>query len=161
MKSFCRIAALLSLVATEMPATSAHAAVKQSLRILSMSDHCVDEFSEDDTVYINEGTPVCKITVQVRGRGKTKSKIALEYYNEEDGWIRTEYKVLSTNAAGKATFSLETDFPNRPEDDCYDNDSWMHRFVVSRVGKYKAFRSAEFEVSYTSAETNPACQGYE
>jgi hypothetical protein len=136
-------------------------AAKQSLRVLEISDHCVDEFSEEDTVYITEGNPDCKISIQVRGRGKTKSKVALEYYDYDEGWIRTEYKVLTTNASGKVTFVLDTEFPNQPGDECYADDSWTHRFAVSRTGKYKAFRSATFEVTYSSSDTNPACSDYE
>jgi len=159
LKFMCLVAAV-PMVITSSPATATPvASPKQSLRIIAISDHCVDEWSEDDTVYINEGDADCRITVQVRGRGKTKSKVALEYYDEDEGWIRTDYDIETTNSSGKVTFVLETAFPTGVDDDCYDHDSWTHRFAVSRSGKYKSFRSSTFDVTYTSLDTNPACTG--
>lgn len=157
-----RALAVLIIASGLFPVSGANAkqsvaATKQSLRIIAVSDHCLDEFDEEETIFINEGDPICKITVQVRGRGKTKSKILLQYNDYDEGWISAGYKAITTNAAGKATFTLETDFPNQPGDDCYENDSYTHRFAIARSGKYKAFRSTEFEVSYTSSDTNPAC----
>ena len=161
-----RTAAVLLLLTSVMPISAAHAtqvptATRQSLRVIAISDHCVDEFDEEETIFINEGDTACKITVQVRGRGKTKSKVILQYQDYDEGWISAGYKTLTTNASGKATFTLETDFPSEPGDDCYDNDSYTHRFAIARTGKYKAFKSAAFEVSYTSSDTNPACLGYD
>jgi len=97
------------------------------------------------------------MTVQVRGRGKAKSKVLLQYLDDDEGWINAGFKVLTTNASGKATFSLVTDFPDEPDDYCYDSDSYTHRFAVARSGQYKAFKSATFEVSYTSSDSNEAC----
>lgn len=153
---------VLLLLSSALPVSSARAtqapvAIKQSVRVIAISDHCIDEFDEEDTVYINEGDATCKMTVQVRGRGKTKSKVALEYYDEDEGWIRTDYKVQTTSAAGKVTFYLEASFPTEVGDDCYESDSWTHRFAISRSGRFKAFKSATFEVTYTSSDTNPAC----
>ena len=158
--------AVLLLLTSVIPVSAAHAtqvptATRQSLRVISISEHCLDEFDEEETIYINEGDPECKITVQVRGRGKTKSKILLQYNDYDDGWISAGYKVLTTNDSGKATFTLDTDFPNEPGDDCYENDSYTHRFAVARSGRYKAFKSSPFEVSYSSSDTNPACDYYE
>ncbi len=152
-----------SLIAshTSVNASAVPMAVKQSLRVIEISEHCVDEFDEEDTIFINEGDAVCKITVQVRGRGKTKSKVLLQYMDDDEGWVSAGYKVLTTNASGKVTFSLDTNFPNESGDDCYDNDSYTHRFAVARSGKYKAFKSATFDISYTSADDNPACLGYD
>ena len=141
--------------------TTSSTATRQSLRVIAISDHCVDEFDEEETIFINEGDTACKITVQVRGRGKTKSKVLLQYQDYDEGWISAGYKTLTTHASGKATFTLETDFPSEAGDDCYDNDSYTHRFAIARTGKYKAFNSATFEVSYTSSDTNPACLGYD
>lgn len=159
---FPAIAALLltsSIVATHtsVNAMAVPSAVKQSLRVIEISEHCVDEFDEEETIFINEGDAVCKITVQVRGRGKTKSKVLLQYMDDDEGWISAGYKVLTTNASGKVTFSLDTDFPNESGDVCYDNDSYTHRFAVARSGSYKAFKSTTFDISYTSSDTNPAC----
>ncbi|MSZ16166.1 MAG: hypothetical protein F2618_00720 [Actinobacteria bacterium] len=161
-----RTTAVLLLLASAMPVSAAHATqvptvTRQSLRVIAISDHCVDEFDEEETIFINEGDTACKMTVQVRGRAKTKSKVLLQYQDYDDGWISAGYKTLTTNASGKATFTLETDFPSEPGDDCYDNDSYTHRFAIARTGKYKAFKSATFEVSYTSSDTNPACLGYD
>ena len=161
-----RTTAVLLLLTSVMPVSAAHAtqvptAIRQSLRVIAISDHCVDEFDEEETIFINEGDAVCKITVQVRGRGKTKSKVLLQYQDYDEGWISAGYKTLTTNASGKATFTLETNFPSEAGDDCYDNDSYTHRFSIARTGRYKAFRSATFEVSYTSSDTNPACLGYD
>jgi hypothetical protein len=148
-----------SLIAshTSVHAITVPAAAKQTLRVIEISEHCVDEFDEEESIFINEGDAVCKITVQVRGRGKTKSKVLLQYMDDDEGWISAGYKVLTTNASGKVTFSLVTDFPNEFGDDCYDNDSYTHRFAVVRSGRYKAFKSATFDISYTSSDTNPAC----
>lgn len=151
------ITSLLITPVTTAQATKVPSATKQSLRVIAISDHCVDEFDEEETIFINEGDAVCKITVQVRGRGKTKSKVLLQYMDDDEGWISAGYKVLTTNASGKATFSLDTTFPNEYGDDCYDNDSYTHRFAVARSGRHKAFKSATFDVSYTSSDTNPAC----
>lgn len=161
-----RIVCTFLLVSSFIPLPAAHAsqsptAPRQSLRIISISEHCLDEFDEEETIYINEGDPECRITVQVRGRGKTKSKILLQYDDYDDGWISAGYKTLTTNESGKATFTFDTDFPDEPGDDCYENDSFTHRFAVARAGKYKAFRSATFEVSYTSSDTNPACDDFD
>lgn len=157
-----RVVAAFLLISSFIPLPAAHAsqsptAARQSLRVISISEHCLDEFDEEETVYINEGDPVCKITVQVRGRGKTKSKVLLQYDDYDEGWTTAGYKAITTNDSGKATFTLETEFPNQPGDDCYENDSYTHRFAVARSGKYKAFKSATFEVSYSSSDTNPAC----
>jgi hypothetical protein len=157
-RTFAVIIALSSVLpVSSASAKQTSAAAKQSLRVTAISDHCVDEFDEEETIYINEGDPVCKITVQVRGRGKAKSKVLLQYLDEDEGWISTEFKVLTTNASGKATFSLVTKFPDQPDDYCYDNDSWTHRFAIARSGQYKAFKSVTFEVSYTSSDSNEAC----
>jgi hypothetical protein len=151
------IGSLLISPATAAQASKVPSATKQSLRVTAISDHCVDEFDEEDTIFINEGDAVCKITVQVRGRGKTKSKVLLQYMDYDEGWINAGFKILTTNASGKVTFSLVTNFPNEYGDDCYDNDSYTHRFAIARSGRFKAFKSAPFEVSYTSSDTNPAC----
>jgi hypothetical protein len=157
-----RTFAVIICLSSVLPVSSASAeqisaAPKQSLRVTAISEHCIDEFDEEETIYINEGDPVCKITVQVRGRGKVKSKILLQYLDEDDGWVSAEHKVLTTNASGKATFSLATDFPDQPGDYCFDFDSYTHRFAIARSGQYKAFKSATFEVSYTSSDSNEAC----
>lgn len=157
--SFLLVSSFIPVPAAQ--AAQSPAAPRQSLRVISISEHCLDEFDEEETIYINEGDPECKITVQVRGRGKTKSKILLQYNDYDDGWISAGYKALTTNDSGKATFTLDTDFPNEPGDDCYENDSYTHRFAVARSGKYKAFKSSPFEVSYSSSDTNPACDYYE
>ena len=157
-RTFAVIIALSSVLpVSSASAKQTSAAAKQSLRVTAISDHCVDEFDEEETIYINEGDPVCKIAVQVKGRGKVKSKILLQYLDEDEGWVNTEFKVLTTNASGKATFSLVTDFPDQPGDDCYASDSYTHRFSIARSGQFKAFKSATFEVSYTSSDSNEAC----
>ena len=164
-RTFAVIIALSSVLPVfSASAKQISASPKQSLRVTAISDHCLDEFDEDETLYINEGDPVCKMTVQVRGRGKAKSKVLLQYLDDDEGWINAGFKVLTTNASGKATFSLVTDFPDQPDDYCYDSDSYTHRFAVARSGQYKAFKSATFEVSYTSSDSNEACayeDGYE
>ena len=157
-----RTFAVIVCLSTVLPVSSASAkqisaVPKQSLRVTAISEHCIDEFDEEETIYINEGDAVCKITVQVKGRGKVKSNILLQYLDEDDGWVSTEYKVLTTNASGKATFSLVTDFPDELGDYCFDFDSYTHRFAIARSGQYKAFKSATFEVSYTSSDSNEAC----
>jgi hypothetical protein len=65
-----------SLIAshTSVHAITVPAAAKQSLRVIEISEHCVDEFDEEESIFINEGDAVCKITVQVRGRGKLRAK---------------------------------------------------------------------------------------
>ena len=161
-----RTFAVIVLLASVMPASVANATqvsatTKQSLRVTAISDHCIDEFDEEETIYINEGDLVCKITVQVRGRGKTKSKIMLQNYDDDEGWINAGYKVLTTNASGKATFTIVTVFPDQPGDDCYYSDSYTHRFAIARSGQYKAFKSATFEVEYSSSDTNAACSSEE
>ena len=143
-----RTFAVIALLASVMPASVANAThvsatTKQSLRVTAISDHCIDEFDEEETIYINEGDAVCKITVQVRGRGKTKSKIMLQNYDYGEGWIDAGFKVLTTNASGKATFTLVTVFPDQPGDDCYYSDSYT------------------FEVEYSSSDTNAACSSEE
>ncbi len=137
------------------------AAAKQSVRITSISDHCLDEFDEEDIIYIIEGAKVCKIDIRVLGRGTLKSKVALEYYDSEDGWSRSSWKVQTTNTAGRATFPLTISFPNQPEDDCYESDAYTYRLAVAKNGKHKALKSTTFEISYTSADDNPACLGYD
>lgn len=157
-RTFAVIVALSSVLpVSSVGAKQISASPKQSLRVIDISEHCLDEFDEEETIYINEGDPVCKMTVQVRGRGKVKSKVLLQYLDEDEGWINTEYKVLTTNASGKATFSLSTDFPDQPGDFCYESDSYTHRFAIARSGQYKAFKSATFEVAYTSSDSNEAC----
>ena len=134
------------------------AAVKQSVEIVSVSDHCVDEFDEEIIIYVNEGDKDCKVTVRVKGRGATKSKVTLEYFDEEDGWVRdSDNKPRTTTSAGRATFLIGADFPTEPGSTCYTGDSWSHRIAVASSGRYRAFRSATFEVIYTSADDNPAC----
>lgn len=152
-----------SLIAshTSVNAISVPAAAKQSIRITSISDHCLDEFDEEDIIYVIEGAKVCKINIRVLGRGSLKSKVALEYYDSEDGWSRSSWKVQTTNAAGRAAFPLTITFPNQPEDDCYEGDAFTYRFAVAKNGKHKAFRSTSFDISYSSADTNPACLGYD
>lgn len=166
MKPLLRSAFVLMLVWALSPIASASAlghpsAVKQNIRITSVSAHCLDEFDEEDIVYIIEGAKVCKISVRVQGRGVTKSKVALEYYNSEDGWTKSSWKTQTTNTSGKASFTLTVYFPDQPEDYCYSGETYTHRFAIAKSGRYKAFRSASFEVSYTSADTNPACAGYD
>ena len=138
---------------------SVEATAKQTLTIVSISDHCMDEFDEDVIVYVNEGSKDCKITIRVKGRGTTKSKVALEYYDDEEGWTRTEYKVQTTTSSGRATFTISADFPTDVDSPCYTGDSYSHRFAIATAGRYRSFRSATFEVEYTSAEDNPACIG--
>ena len=165
---FKRVLALalpVCVASTVVPGATAHsaaveAAAKQTLSIISISDHCVDEFDEDVIVYVNEGAKDCKITVRVKGRGTTKSKIALEYYDSEEGWTRTEYKVQTTSTSGRATFTISADFPTDVDSPCYSGDSYSHRFAVATSGRYRSFRSASFEIEYTSADDNPACSGY-
>ena len=137
--------------------TQASAATKQSLQVTAISKHCIDEFDEEDIIYVNEGDKVCKVTVQVKGRGKTKSKVMLQNLGSDGRWEDYGFKVLTTNASGKATFSLDVEFPDQPGDDCYISDSFTFRFAVAQSGKYKAFKSASFEVAFTSSESNPAC----
>lgn len=152
---------LATMLSPGSPAISAtlEAAAKQSITIIDVSDHCVDEFDEDVIIYVNEGAKDCKVTVRVKGRGTTKSKIALEYFDSDEGWVRTEYKVQTTNTSGRATFTISADFPTDPDSTCYTGDSYSHRFAVATSGRYRSFRSATFEVEYTSAEDNPACTG--
>jgi hypothetical protein len=164
---FAAITATLFSSLLVAPQIQAHAmespvaATRQSIRIISISDHCLDEFDEEDVIYITEGEPVCKVTVQVRGRGSTKSKILLQYDDYEDGWTNAGFKTHTTNESGKATFVLTTNFPDQPNDDCYEDDSYTHRFAIARSGKYKAFKSSTFDITYNSSEDNPACLGYD
>jgi hypothetical protein len=116
-----------------------------------------DEFDEEDIIYMIEGAEVCKIAVRVQGRGSTKSKIALEYYDSDEGWTKSSWKTQTTNTSGRVTFSHKVNFPNQPGDSCYEGDSYSYRFAIARAGRFKAFRSSTFEISYTSAEDNPAC----
>jgi len=152
-----------SLVASHasVNAMTVPSAAKQSIRITSISAHCLDEFDEEDVIYVIEGAKVCKINIRVLGRGSLKSKVAIEYYDSEDGWSRSSWKVQTTNAAGRATFPMTISFPNQPEDDCYEGDTYSYRFAVAKNGKYKAFRSSAFDISFTSADNNPACAGYD
>jgi hypothetical protein len=48
-------------------------------------------------------------------------------------------------------------FPDQPEDFCYTGEVYTYRFSIAKTGKYKAFRSSSFEISYISDEDNPAC----
>ena len=138
-------------------ATHAERSVSQRLVVLSVSDHCVDEFEEDLVIYVNEGDADCKITVKVTGRGKTKSKVALEYYDQDEGWTRDQSDVQTTSSAGRTTFDLSVEFPTDPDSTCYEDDSFSHRFAIARTGRYRAFRSETFEIVYTSSNDNPAC----
>ena len=164
MKSLLRSAFVLMLVWALSPIASASAlhhpnAIRQSIRITSISSHCLDEEDEEDISYIIEGEKVCKISIRVQGRGVTKSKVGLQYDDSEEGWTQSTWKNQTTNTSGKATFTLIVEFPDQPEDYCYSGDSYSYRFTVAKSGKYKAFRSAPFEISYSSAESNPACSG--
>ena len=134
------------------------AAVKQSVEVVSVSDHCVDEFDEELIIYVNEGDKDCKVSVRVKGRGTTKSKVVLEYLDEEEGWTRdTDNKTRVTSTAGRTFFLIGADFPTEPGSTCYTGDSWSYRIAVSSSGRYRAFRSDTFQVVYTSADDNPAC----
>jgi hypothetical protein len=164
MKSVIRLALTFVVMCTFVPVATASASVrptaaKQKIQITSISEHCLDEFDEEDIIYIVEGAKVCNVSVRVQGRGSTKSKIALEYYNSDDGWTRSDWKVQTTTTAGRASFKLTVSFPNQSDDFCYEGDSYTHRFSVARAGRHKSFRSSSFEISYTSAENNPACLG--
>jgi hypothetical protein len=161
-KSFLRPSLVLLLICVFMPVTSAHAtihpsAVKQSIRITSISEHCLDEFDEEEIIYIIEGAKVCKISVRVQGRGSTKSKVALEYYDSDEGWTKSDWKTQTTNTSGRVTFTHKVNFPNQPGGFCYTGDSYSYRFAIAKAGRFKAFRSSSFEISYSSAENNPAC----
>ena len=153
------------LLATAFPAAldatpGTTGAVRQSLQILDVSDHCIDEFDEDLIIYVNEGAKDCKVTVRIKGRGTTKSKVVLEYFDSDDGWTRDpDNKPRTTTTGGRATFMIGADFPRDPDADCYDGDSYSHRFAIATSGRFRAFRSESFEVVYTSADDNPACTG--
>jgi hypothetical protein len=152
------------LVAAVWPGFAASAgtrteAAKQGLQIVDVSEHCIDEFDEDLIIYVTEGEKDCVVKVRVTGRGKSKSKVALEYFDTDDGWTRGDYKNQTTTTAGRATFKVTAKFPTDPDSYCYDDDSYTHRFAVATVGKYRSFRSAGFEVVYNSADDNPACTG--
>jgi hypothetical protein len=162
MKSVVRLALTLVVMCTLVPVATASASVrptaaKQKIQITSISAHCLDEFDEENIIYIIEGAKVCKISVRVQGRGSTKSKIALEYYDSDEGWARSGWKTQTTNTSGRATFPHTFNFPNQPGDSCYTGDSYSYRFAIAKAGRFKAFRSSAFEISYTSAENNPAC----
>lgn len=148
--------ALVAAAPTEA-ATHAERSVRQRLVVVSVSDHCVDEFEEDLVIYVAEGEADCKITVKVTGRGKTKSKVALEYYDYDDGWTRDPSDIQTTSSAGRTTFDLSVEFPTDPDSTCYDDDSYSYRFAIARTGRYRAFRSETFEIVYTSSNDNPAC----
>ncbi len=164
MKSALRLTLVSLVICTLVPVASASASIhpsaaKQKFQITSISEHCLDEFDEEDIVYIVEGAKVCNVSVRVQGRGSTKSKIAVEHYDSDEGWMRSDWKVQTTTSAGRASFKLTVSFPNQSDDFCYEGDSYTHRFSVARVGRHKSFRSSTFEISYTSAENNPACLG--
>lgn len=146
--------------ATLVASQGTASASRQSLQVLDVSDHCIDEFDEDLIIYVNEGDKDCKVTVRVKGRGAVKSKVVLEYFDEEDGWVRdSDYKPRITTSAGRTTFLIGADFPRDPNADCYEGDSYSHRFAVATSGRFRAFRSESFEIVYTSADDNPACTG--
>jgi hypothetical protein len=162
MKSVVRLALTFVVMCTLVPVTTASASVrptaaKQKIQITSVSDHCLDEFDEEDIIYMTEGAKVCKIAVRVQGRGSTKSKISVEYYDSDDGWTKSTWKTQTTNTSGRVTFSHKVNFPDQPGDSCYTGDSFSYRFAIAKAGRFKAFRSSTFEISYTSAEDNPAC----
>lgn len=136
-------------------------AAKQRLQILDVSEHCIDEFDEDVIIYVTEGEKDCVVKVRVTGRGKSRSKIALEYLDSEEGWTKSAYKLQTTSTSGRATFTISTDFPRDSYSHCYDDDSYTHRFAVATSGRYRSFRSAGFEVVYNSADDNPACSSDE
>lgn len=144
---------------TPVASAVASATAKQRLQVLDVSDHCIDEFDEDVIIYVTEGEKDCVVKVRVTGRGKSKSKIALEFFDSDEGWTRSGYKLQTSNTAGRATFTISADFPREPDSPCYDDDSYTHRFAVATAGKYRSFRSASFEVIYNSADDNPACTG--
>ena len=162
MKSIVRLTLTFLVMCTLVPVATASASnrpavAKQRIQITSVSEHCLDEFEEEDIIYIVEGANVCKISVRVQGRGKTKSKIAVEYYDSDEGWTKTSWKTQTTNTAGRATFAHKVNFPDQPEDFCYTGERYTYRFSIAKTGKHKAFRSSTFEISYSSAEDNPAC----
>ena len=134
-------------------------AAKQRLQVLDISEHCVDEFDEDVIIYVTEGEKDCVVKIRVTGRGKSRSKVALEYFDSDEGWTKSGYKLQTTTTAGRATFTISADFPREPDSPCYDDDSYTHRFAVATSGRYRSFRSASFEVVYNSADDNPACSG--
>ena len=140
---------------------AAVSAAKQRLQIVDISEHCIDEFDEDVIIYVTEGEKDCVVKIRVTGRGKSKSKVALEYFDSDEGWTKAGYKLQTTNTSGRATFTISADFPRDPDSPCYDDDSYTHRFAVATAGKYRSFRSAGFEVVYNSADDNPACTGDE
>jgi hypothetical protein len=133
--------------------------VRQQVQIVDVSEHCTDEFDEDVIIYVTEGEKDCVVKIRVTGRGKTKSKVVLEYLDSEEGWTRGGEKVQITTTAGRATFTISARFPTDPDGYCYDDDSYSHRFAVATSGRYRSFRSATFEVVYNSADDNPACTG--
>lgn len=134
-------------------------AVKQQVQIVDVSEHCIDEFDEDVIIYVTEGEKDCVVKIRVTGRGKSKSKVALEYFDSDEGWTKSGYKLQTTNTSGRATFTISADFPRDADSPCYEGDSYTHRFAVATSGRYRSFRSAGFEVVYTSADDNPACTG--
>ena len=162
MKSLIRTAVLFMLVWALSPVATTSAlgspsAVKQSIRITSISAHCLEESDDEIVVYIVEGAKVCKINVRVQGRKSTKSKVTLETYDSESGWKKSDWKVQTTKTSGNATFTLTVAFPNKPGDECYYGETFSYRFAISKIGKFKAFRSGTFDIAYTSADDNPAC----
>ena len=143
-------------------ASASAAAIRQAVEVVSVSDHCIDEFDEDLIIYVNEGAKDCKVTIRVKGRGTVKSKVILEYLDSEEGWVKdTDNKPRLTSAAGRATFLIGADFPTDPDSTCYEGDSFSYRFAVATTGRFRSFRSATFEVVYTSADDNPACNSYD
>lgn len=136
-------------------------AAKQRLQIVDISAHCIDEFDEDVIIYVTEGEKDCVVKIRVTGRGKSKSKVALEHFDSDEGWTKSGYKLQTTTTSGRATFTISAEFPRDPDSPCYDDDSYTHRFAVATTGKYRSFRSAGFEVIYNSADDNPACTGDE
>ncbi len=157
------VASATLMAQSPVPGASAApaATAKQRLQVVDVSDHCIDEFDEDVIIYVTEGEKDCVVKVRVTGRGKSKSKIALEYLDSDEGWTRAGYKMQTSTTAGRATFTISADFPREPDSPCYDDDSFSHRFAVATSGKYRSFRSGSFEVVYNSADDNPACTGYD
>ena len=143
------------------PATASQkpqAAAKQSFSIVSLSEQCTEE-SEDEVeefvVYLYEDNEPCKMVVRVVGRGKSKSKITLQYLDENNKWKATSSK--TTDTKGRATFTFDSKFLDQPGEQCFYGDRFSSRFSVAKVGKFKAFLSKQFETEYWSAEESQAC----
>lgn len=152
------VTATVTTTPTLLTAAMIGKAAPQKITILSVSPHCLDENDEDLIIYVNEGDKACSVTVRVTGRGKTKSKVSLEEFDvDAEKWTKSDTKDRVTNTTGRATFTLTVKFPSKPGDQCYSFDDVSHRFSVAKSGKYKAFRSAAFDLVFTSAEDNPAC----